>query len=380
MGSGLIWAGIGKGISDAGASFGQAMLQEARDKMTLDREKVLEELREKREVDREDRKVAREETEARKRSDQVRQVGETADEMGRTRETEFAARKREAIAKEDVQISGAVSKIQDNNEAAASTPQKRTAGKGNITQAPQASEEELRQLIKNNPQAYDLYEKAGLIDASMMRNPETEARRADPRMQRAQDEYDASLKIGANSAVVESIDKKRQRVIDEIKLENQATKEKNQRDVDNRREDRRSAEFQALLPIRQQQADASTTNSNRPNAGDSSSGDKKDRLTTIINSANQTIKSLSESSKGKTPEEKANWQRQMDEAVALRNDAQTMLRSNLSGRDAAPDTDTKSKSKVKSEISSLPKGAVQVGTSNGKPVYETPDGKRFIAK
>jgi hypothetical protein len=28
----------------------------------------------------------------------------------------------------------------------------------------------------------------------------------------------------------------------------------------------------------------------------------------------------------------------------------------------------------------LPKGAKQIGTSGGKPVYETPDGKRFIAK
>jgi hypothetical protein len=31
-------------------------------------------------------------------------------------------------------------------------------------------------------------------------------------------------------------------------------------------------------------------------------------------------------------------------------------------------------------LPALPKGAKQIGTSGGKPVYETPDGKRFIAK
>ena len=31
-------------------------------------------------------------------------------------------------------------------------------------------------------------------------------------------------------------------------------------------------------------------------------------------------------------------------------------------------------------LSSLPSGAVQIGTSGGKPVYQTPDGKKFIAK
>ena len=31
-------------------------------------------------------------------------------------------------------------------------------------------------------------------------------------------------------------------------------------------------------------------------------------------------------------------------------------------------------------IQALPKGAKQVGTINGKPIYETPDGKRYVDK
>jgi hypothetical protein len=53
---------------------------------------------------------------------------------------------------------------------------------------------------------------------------------------------------------------------------------------------------------------------------------------------------------------------------------------------AAPKLTDKNKPKAtnkaagKSAVPSLPPGAVQIGTSNGKPVYQTPDGKKFIAK
>ncbi len=34
----------------------------------------------------------------------------------------------------------------------------------------------------------------------------------------------------------------------------------------------------------------------------------------------------------------------------------------------------------KGSITSLPAGATQIGTKGGKPVYQTPDGKRFIGE
>lgn len=63
----------------------------------------------------------------------------------------------------------------------------------------------------------------------------------------------------------------------------------------------------------------------------------RDRLTTIVNSANATIKSLNEGSRGKTAEEKAEWKRQMDEAIALRDRATSLLRENIGGSKASPD-------------------------------------------
>lgn len=88
MGSGLIWAGIGKGIADAGATLGSAMMQEYQE----NRRAMLEELRanraEQREVDRENRKVAQAEALAKKDADIYAQAEAKAPEIGEARRFE----------------------------------------------------------------------------------------------------------------------------------------------------------------------------------------------------------------------------------------------------------------------------------------------------
>lgn len=66
----------------------------------------------------------------------------------------------------------------------------------------------------------------------------------------------------------------------------------------------------------------------------------RDRLTTMVNSANATIKSLTEGSKGNTPEAKAEWQRQYDDAVALREKAMGLLKGSLDERNTPKPTGT----------------------------------------
>jgi hypothetical protein len=58
-----------------------------------------------------------------------------------------------------------------------------------------------------------------------------------------------------------------------------------------------------------------------------------EKLTSVINAANATIKSLDESSKGSTPEAKAEWQRQRDDAVAIRDKAITLQKNGLDARE-----------------------------------------------
>jgi hypothetical protein len=56
----------------------------------------------------------------------------------------------------------------------------------------------------------------------------------------------------------------------------------------------------------------------------------KEKLTTTINSANAAIKSLLDGPRGKTPEEKANWQKELDEWTGLRSWAKDQIRENYS--------------------------------------------------
>jgi hypothetical protein len=77
-----------------------------------------------------------------------------------------------------------------------------------------------------------------------------------------------------------------------------------------------------------------------------------EKLTSVINAANATIKSLDESSKGSTPEAKAEWQRQRDDAVAIRDKAITLQKNGLDAREkpapAPKADDAVLKSKVES--------------------------------
>lgn len=384
MGSGLIWAGLGKGISDAGTAIGSSVMADMREKNALERAKVLEDLRAEKqsalEDVREEKRIAREEREKKNRMDQATEASKLADEAGRKREENRKVGDAEAARKEEEQVSSAVSKVMASN---ASAPVQKNSKGQVIPAAPAASEAELRELIKKNPQAYDLYEKAGLINKSMMRTPESEQKRMDPRLQRTQDEYDAAVGIGAHSTVLESFDKKRQRVMEEIRLENADKKEANRTaeqirrdELARDRDERLGQQFSVMSGIAQQNANANTSRANKP-AGEGG-GNKQERLTTIINSQNAIIKSLDEGSRGKTPEEKAAWTAQRDAAVAIRDKAQKQLNTALDDRESVDKSGDKGKSK--SVISELPKGAVQIGTSNGKPVYQTPDGKKFIGK
>lgn len=70
--------------------------------------------------------------------------------------------------------------------------------------------------------------------------------------------------------------------------------------------------------------------------GGKDSGKTQERLSTVINSANATITSLQNSSKGNTAESKATWERQMADAVAMRDQAIALQKEALSGRAESP--------------------------------------------
>lgn len=127
-----------------------------------------------------------------------------------------------------------------------------------------------------------------------------------------------------------------------------------------------------------QKRDAAEKKGDAPKAGTA------ERMGSIVNAMNATIKNLDAEPPRSTatPEEKAEWKSQRESAIAVRARAMEKLNSNFD--DAASPGKTgatpapKAAKPQSAPIPSLPAGAKKIGTSGGKAVYETPDGKRFL--
>ena len=87
-----------------------------------------------------------------------------------------------------------------------------------------------------------------------------------------------------------------------------------------------------------------------------------EKLTSMINSANATIKSLIDGGKGATAESKAAWQQQYDDAVSIREKATRLQSSSLDVQES-PKAE---KPPSVSDISGLPPGAASIGLKTAK--------------
>lgn len=340
MGMGLILAGLGKGIADAGSTYGNMMFKasesELADQRAMQRAEALERLKEQMAEER-----------SQKDATKAIEVEGKAAQIGQDR----AAK----------QVSSDASSLAANAS--------RMAG-----DAPAMTADEMKaHLASLSPSERKAVEGTGLIGRSLTRNEQ--------RLQSAEDSVQAARELGASSNLLKSYQESKKAVLDAIKEENRETKEENRAAEERAREERRDREGRERYEVESRRAGAAEVSAgaaeiraNRPEKGSS-----QERLTTMVNSANQTIKSLNEGSRGKTPEEKADWQRQMNDAVKLRDNAQSRL-NRLFDEDNAPAKPSKPSDNQKpaKTISSLPSGAIQIGTSGGKPVYQTPDGKKFI--
>lgn len=230
MGSGLILAGLGKGIADAGSTYGNAMFKAAESEMAdqraLQRAEALERLKESMLEER-----------AQKDAAKAVEVESRATKIGEER----AAK----------QLTTDAGKLAAN----AATMQ---------GDSPAMTQDEMKAHLESlSPSERKAIEGTGLISRSMSRN--------ESRLQAAEDQVQAAREMGANSTLLKSYQETKKSVLDDIKEENRDRRAAEAEEGRDRRaaaaEDRRSREFQALLPIRQQGADAATTRANRPASG-----------------------------------------------------------------------------------------------------------------
>lgn len=285
--SGLIWAGIGKGLADAGTTFGQYMLQDIKDRRSQEAEdrREAQALKRLEEADR----IKSERDAAREEALQQRVIKDTAAARARGEEI---GRAREAAAYDKLAESSA-----------------RAGEEGDIA----LTNEQLRNLP---PELKRQYQSMGLINEKL---PLTADQR---RLQSAQDDLMGAMEMGAHSSVIKGFQEIRKTVLDEIREENRDVRERareDRLDAESRRRDerfeaseaRRDREFKAMMPVRQQQADAATTRAERPAAA--GGGDVRSAPTERLTTQAETLR---KAAKEATGERKRNLERELDDVLA----------------------------------------------------------------
>lgn len=242
--SGLIWAGIGKGIADAGSTFGNYMAKDIEATRLEEREALREERLLKRQEALDQLKADREEAKAEALKQRVitesEAVGVKANEIGTRREGR------------------AFDKLAESSAAA--------GDQGDVP----LSKEQLQKLAKDNPELGEQYKKMGLIESSM---PLTANQK---RLQRAEDESQAAVDIGAHSSVIDAYSKKRKDVLEQIREENKETDRKRERDQNDRRLDLIEQRITSQNKTDTTKADAAVTRANRPASGSGAGGGSLD--------------------------------------------------------------------------------------------------------
>lgn len=247
--SGLIWAGIGKGIADAGQMYGNAMMRDYEIKRQEDRELIRDERLARREEERDARAAEREVERDRRLLERQEALDELKAARARTTEEELQQR----VIRESARVGTRAEEIGKTREGKAFDKLAESSALAGEQGDVALSKEQLQKLAKDNPALGEQYRSMGLIESSM---PLTANER---RMRRADDEVQASLDIGAHSTVQKAILEKRKAVLEEIREENKETERKAERAATNRRLDQTDQRLEQMATFQGRMAGAAET-------------------------------------------------------------------------------------------------------------------------
>jgi hypothetical protein len=189
--SGLIWAGIGKGIADAGTTFGSYMLKDIEDQRRREEEDRREANAIKRAEEAERIRAEREE----KKAEALKQRVTTETAQVEQRATQMGTERRTARMDSDATRLGEMSA--------------KAGEQGDIA----LSKEQMLDLIRKDPALRESYRKSGLIEGA----PESTR---DSRIIAAEDRVTAAMGIGAHSSVLDAFTKVKADTLREVAEEN----------------------------------------------------------------------------------------------------------------------------------------------------------------
>ena len=233
MGSGLIWAGIGKGISDAGATYGNMLYKAAEseeaDQRAMQRAEALERLKDQMAEERAQRDAS-------------------IFSRAQTRAGEMAtARQAQQLESDSSSLAGNAQGIKGN--------------------APAMTQEEMKaHLERLNPSERKALESTGLVSKAM--SPVRQE------LQSYDDTIAAARELGGSSTMIKSLQDAKKERLNEIKLEIAEKKADRQHEATMAAISERGRQFDESKPIKQQQADAATARAARSAGGESGGGAK----------------------------------------------------------------------------------------------------------
>jgi hypothetical protein len=188
--SGLIWAGIGKGIADAGTTFGSYMLKDIEDQRRREDEERREANAIKRAEEADRIRAEREE----KKAEALKQRVTTETAQVEQRATQIGTERRTARLDSDAGKLSASSMAEDREGLA-------------------IDKEKMLELLRNDPALRESYRKSGLIEGA------AESTR-DSRLIAAEDRVTAAMGIGAHSSVLDAYTKAKADTLREVAEEN----------------------------------------------------------------------------------------------------------------------------------------------------------------
>lgn len=167
---------------------------------------------------------------------------------------------------------------------------------------------------------------------------------------------------------------------EKFKVEAEDRKDARTRESEDRKDERQAARLEALVA--------------RTNSGDKVSREERMRFTTLfsdagrrLGEAQKTLSTLQKNpmySTATAGSAEANEIEGVRETIRSYQDERKMYQSLLAGSQTGGAVEMPSAAPAKppaaKAVSTLPAGAKQIGTSGGKPVYQTPDGRKFIGE
>lgn len=248
--SGFIWSALGNAVGNAGNAISGMMMRDIEDQRRLAEEdrKEANYIKRLEEVDRlkaERDRTREEELQQRIIRDQAA-ARARAGEIGRTREEERLNADAARLAEASASIAG---------------------------DSPSTTAEQFKEMLRKDPSLRDQFAKTGVVGRNMTAQ--------EREFQDAKDLGEAAMAVGAHSSVINAYSKLRSDVLDKIKEENRAERDRRRDDRADAREERLGQQFNQTIEVMRQNAESNRIRAERPPAGGSDrSKQPTERLTT----------------------------------------------------------------------------------------------------